>query len=83
MNGHAKINMEISFADFNAFDILVNQEVTRLALDLAGDDAKRPAMVAWRNRLRVIQENIAKMRPPGYADQIRQAHEELRSVCDA
>ena len=82
MNG-AKITIELTFADFNALDILVNQEILRINSDLVPGDAARPAVVAWRNRLRVMQENIAAMRPPAYAEQIRQAHDSRLSVCDA
>jgi hypothetical protein len=82
MNKAAKITVEMSFEDFNAVDILVQQEILRV--NTGNSDVRRgPSLQAWRNRLRVMSERIALMRPPGYAEQIRQAHERLNSVCDA
>jgi hypothetical protein len=81
MNARAKLSIEVSFEDFNALDILVSQEVVRAANNLrAPDGALRPAQVAWLNRVRSMQENIARMRPPTYAEHIRAAFDSRRHL---
>lgn len=84
-NSPAKVNLELKFEDFNALDILIQQEVVRTSaqiIERGAEGALTPAMIAWRNRIRVMAENLAAMRPAGYREAIRAAHETRASVCD-
>jgi hypothetical protein len=72
-----KIELPLTFADFNAIDVLVTAEISQAAHALRCiDPAQSPEAFKsgqrWLSRLRHIEKQVSAMRPPDYARKIRE-----------
>lgn len=75
MSESAKIDLPLTFEEFNALDILINTEIAELTANLrqmsASANAARATVEKFLSRLAMTKETIERLRPAGYVDEIR------------
>jgi hypothetical protein len=71
MNGPAKIEVHLTFEEFNALDVLAASELASIA---------RADRSTFGDRVRAAAAKLAAVRPAEYARMIRAAND--NSVCD-
>lgn len=75
MSESPKIDLPLTFEEFNALDILINSEIQELTANLRNMDASavcaRQTVEKFLSRLAMTRATVERLRPAGYVDMIR------------